>query len=91
MEIIELYNEDNEIEEYYLQDSFGIEDEDYVVLKSIDKEDEMNYIYKTHTNDKGELIFEGIESDKELNDIVEIYLELKENDVSKGGDSNGFR
>ncbi len=78
MEIIELYNEDNEIEEYYLQDSFGIEDEDYVVLKSIDKEDDLLYIYKTHKNDKGELIFEGIDNHRELDEIVDIYLELKE-------------
>ena len=47
MDIIEIYNESNEIEKYYLVDTFGIEDEDYVVLKSTDEEDELLYIFKT--------------------------------------------
>lgn len=84
MEIVELYNEENIKEEYYIVDSFGIEEDNYVVLDSLDEEDDILYIFKTKDNN-GEILFEGIENESELNEIVDIYLELKEKNDKKGG------
>lgn len=85
MNIIEIYNENNEIEEYYLVDSFGVEDDDYVVLKSTDEDDEMLYIFKTVKDEDGQVLFEGIKNEKKLDEVVDIYLELKEENDKKGG------
>lgn len=85
MNIIEIYNENNEIEEYYLVDSFGVEDDDYVVLKSTDEDDEMLYIFKIVKDEDGQVLFEGIENEKKLDEVVDIYLELKEENDKKGG------
>lgn len=85
MDIIEIYDENNEIEQYYLVDSFGVEDDDYVVLKSTDEEDEMLYIFKTVKDKGNQVVFEGIENEKKLEEVVDIYLELKEKNDKKGG------
>lgn len=85
MDIIEIYDENNEIEQYYLVDSFGVEDDDYVVLKSTDEEDEMLYIFKTVKDKDNQVVFEGIENEKKLEEVVDIYLELKEKNDKKGG------
>lgn len=85
MDIIEIYNENNEIEEYYLVDSFGVEDDDFVVLKSTDEEDEMLYIFKTVKDNDGQVLFEGIENEKKLDEVIDIYLELKEKNDKNGG------
>lgn len=85
MDIIEIYNESNEIEKYYLVDTFGIEDEDYVVLKSTDEEDELLYIFKTYKDEDNQVLFEGIKDENKLDEVVDIYLELKNENDKRGG------
>ena len=85
MDIIEIYNESNEIEKYYLVDSFGIEDDDYVVLKSADEEDELLYIFKTYKDEDNQVLFEGIKDGNKLDEVVDIYLDLKSENDKKGG------
>ena len=85
MDIIEIYNESNEIEKYYLVDSFGIEDDDYVVLKSTDEEDELLYIFKTYKDEDNQVLFEGIKDGNKLDEVVDIYLDLKSENDKKGG------
>lgn len=85
MDIIEIYNERNEIEKYYLVDSFGIEDDDYVVLKSTDEEDELLYIFKTYKDEDNQVLFEGIKDGNKLDEVVDIYLDLKSENDKKGG------
>lgn len=85
MDIIEIYNERNEIEKYYLVDTFGIEDEDYVVLKSTDEEDELLYIFKTYKDEDNQVLFEGIKDENKLDEVVDIYLDLKSENDKKGG------
>ena len=85
MDIIEIYNERNEIEKYYLVDSFGIEDDDYVVLKSTDEEDELLYIFKTYKDEDNQVLFEGIKDENKLDEVVDIYLDLKSENDKKGG------
>lgn len=85
MDIIEIYNERNEIEKYYLVDTFGIEDDDYVVLKSTDEEDELLYIFKTYKDEDNQVLFEGIKDENKLDEVVDIYLDLKSENDKKGG------
>lgn len=85
MDIIEIYNESNEIEKYYLVDTFGIEDDDYVVLKSTDEEDELLYIFKTYKDEDNQVLFEGIKDENKLDEVVDIYLDLKSENDKKGG------
>ncbi|WP_055079214.1 DUF1292 domain-containing protein [Lagierella massiliensis] len=85
MDIIEIYNESNEIEKYYLVDTFGIEDDDYVVLKSTDEEDELLYIFKTYKDEDNQVLFEGIKDENKLDEVVDIYLELKSENDKRGG------
>lgn len=85
MDIIEIYNESNEIEKYYLVDTFGIEDDDYVVLKSTDEEDELLYIFKTYKDEDNQVLFEGIKDENKLDEVVDIYLELKSENDKIGG------
>ncbi len=85
MDIIEIYNDSNEIEKYYLVDTFGIEDDDYVVLKSTDEEDELLYIFKTYKDEDNQVLFEGIKDENKLDEVVDIYLELKSENDKRGG------
>lgn len=85
MDIIEIYNKSNEIEKYYLVDTFGIEDDDYVVLKSTDEEDELLYIFKTYKDEDNQVLFEGIKDENKLDEVVDIYLELKNENDKRGG------
>ena len=85
MDIIEIYNDSNEIEKYYLVDTFGIEDDDYVVLKSTDEEDELLYIFKTYKDEDNQVLFEGIKDENKLDEVVDMYLELKSENDKRGG------
>ena len=62
-----------------------MEDDDYVVLKSTDEDDEILYIFKTVKDEDGQVLFEGIENEKKLDEVIDIYLELKEKKDKKGG------
>lgn len=75
MEIIELFDEDNNPQEFYLLDTFGINEDNYVVLEAI-HEDEY-YILKTREKD-GELLIYDIDNEDEFNEALEVYEELLE-------------
>lgn len=77
MEIIELFDENNEVERFCLIDTFGVDSDDYTVLSPIDSSDETIYIFKTKKDNDGNLNFIGIDSQKELDEIVEFYESLK--------------
>lgn len=78
MDIIELYDEKGKIHNFKLLDTFGMDDTDYAVLSSMEKNDDTTYIYRINKSNSDEIILEGIEDDSELKDAVEIYEKLKE-------------
>lgn len=79
MEIIELYDESGNIQKFRLIDTFGMDDNDYAAVIPVDEDNEITYIFKI-IRDGNELTLEGIE-DEELNNAVEIYEKLKEENI----------
>lgn len=76
MEIIELIDESGEVVEARLIDSFGMNEDDYVVFEALDGS-ELLYILKVEYEDDGDVFFVGVDED-ELDDLIEVYEELKE-------------
>lgn len=75
MEIIELLDENNNPTKFYLVDTFGINEDNYVVLEDMDEEE--YYILKTQEKD-GELFIYDIDNEDEFNEALEVYEELLE-------------
>lgn len=75
MEIIELFDENNNPTKFYLVDTFGINEDNYVVLEDMDEEE--YYILKTQEKD-GELFIYDIDNEDEFNEALEVYEELLE-------------
>ena len=71
---IELIDEDGIKEVFDLIDTFGMDDDDYAVLKS--EQNQELYLFKIVYDNKG-VNFIGIEDQEELDDAVTIYEELK--------------
>lgn len=79
MDSIVLYDEDNNEVEFNIIDTFGVDDKNYCALQQYD--DELIMIMEV-INDGNEVVFKSIESQVELDEIISLYEEMKE-------DSNG--
>lgn len=75
MEIFELIDESGQTKEFELVDSFGMNDDEYAVFLSLEDED-LIYILKIDYSIDGEVYFSGVDDD-ELEDLIEVYEELK--------------
>ena len=75
MEIIELYDEDGQLVKFNLMDTFGMDEDEYVVLEPFDS-DEFQYLLKVERIGK-EINFRSIEDSNELKDAIDVYEELK--------------
>lgn len=71
-EYIEIKDGDT-IRKLLILDTFGIEDEEYVSV--LDEEKQELYIFKI-IMEEDEVVFNPIEDEKELEDILAIYTEL---------------
>lgn len=60
-----------------LLDTFGVEENDYAAL--LDEDEEALYFFEIEMNDE-EAVFNPIEDESELNEILAIYAELLEED-----------
>lgn len=78
-ETIFLTDENGEDVEFDMIASFGVNEEDYVALFPLDNnEEELILILRLGHDDLGNLIFEGIEDEEELNEAIEVFQELVE-------------
>ncbi|NMB09587.1 MAG: DUF1292 domain-containing protein [Tissierellia bacterium] len=77
MEIIELYDENGNLQKFKLLDTFGMDEDDYVVLIPVDESDDLTYILRIEYANNDELNLVGIEDQNELNAAVDIYEKLK--------------
>lgn len=75
MDSIVLYNEDNNEVEFNIIDTFGVDDKNYCALQ--EDNDEMIMIMEV-INDDDEVIFKSIENQAELDEIISLYEEMKE-------------
>ncbi|WP_273359269.1 DUF1292 domain-containing protein [Anaerococcus octavius] len=79
MDSIVLYDEDNNEVEFNIIDTFGVDDKNYCALQQYD--DELIMIMEV-INDEEQVVFKSIENQEELDEIISLYEEMKE-------DSNG--
>lgn len=83
MDNIELIDESGQVIEVELIDTFGLDDDDYAVFSTLDDTD-LLYILKIEVSeDDEEVYFVGVEDD-ELDELIEVYEELKEEQDSWG-------
>lgn len=77
MDNIELIDEKGQVIEVELIDTFGLDDDDYAVFSTLDDED-LLYILRIEVSEDGEEVyFVGVEDD-ELDELIEVYEDLKE-------------
>lgn len=79
MDSIVLYDEDNNEVKFNIIDTFGVDDKNYCALQQYD--DELIMIMEV-INDEEQVVFKSIENQEELDEIISLYEEMKE-------DSNG--
>lgn len=75
MDKIILTGENNKEVEFNIIDTFGVDDKDYAVLEPIDED--FLLIYEIIKNDDT-ISFKTIDNDRELDEIIEIYENMKE-------------
>lgn len=76
MEVIEIFDDEGNPQEFYLVDTFGMDDFDYCVLQETDSEEQI--LLKIIPAGEDELNFVAIEDENEFQDAITIYEELKE-------------
>lgn len=77
MDKIILTDENNNEVEFNLIDTFGVDDKDYAVLEQIDED--FILIFEM-IKSKDSVSFKAIDNNKELDEIVKIYEEMKEDE-----------
>ena len=75
MDSIVLYDENNNEVRFNIIDTFGVDDKNFCALQAYD--DDLILITEI-INDGEEVIFKSIEDQKELDDIISLYEEMKE-------------
>ncbi|WP_311537256.1 DUF1292 domain-containing protein [uncultured Anaerococcus sp.] len=74
MNSIFLLDENNNEVEFNIEDTFGIDDNNYAALRN--PIDDMILIVEV-INEADEVIFKSIEDQNQLNEIIEFYEEMK--------------
>lgn len=75
MNKIILMNENNKEVEFNLIDTFGVDDKEYAVLEPLDED--FIVIFEM-IKEKDSISFKAIENDRELDEIANIYENMKE-------------
>lgn len=75
MDNIILYDEDNNEVCFNILDTFGVDDKNFCALQQED--DDMILIMEV-VSDNDEVYFKAIEDQNELNEIIDLYEEMKE-------------
>ncbi len=75
MDSIILFDENNNEVEFNVIDTFGVDDKNYCALQEYD--DDMILIVEV-VEDEEEVFFKTIDDQKELDEIIALYEEMKE-------------
>ncbi|WP_099320701.1 DUF1292 domain-containing protein [Anaerococcus sp. Marseille-P3625] len=75
MDNIILYDENNNEVKFNIIDTFGVDDKNYCALQK--DNDDMILIMEVINNDK-EVLFKSISDQKELDEIIELYEQMKD-------------
>lgn len=80
-DIIILLNEKGEKEEFHVIATFGLDESSYAALLPVGKDDEYIFLLRLEEDSTGETILVGIEDKNELNDAIDAYEELNDEDL----------
>lgn len=80
MDNIILYDEDNNEVKFNIIDTFGVDDKNYCALQK--DNDNMILILEVINNDK-EVLFKSIDDQKELDEIIELYEQMRDESNGK--------
>ncbi|WP_151410482.1 DUF1292 domain-containing protein [Anaerococcus sp. Marseille-P9784] len=80
MDNIILYDEDNNEVKFNIIDTFGVDDKNYCALQK--DNDDMILILEVINNDK-EVLFKSIDDQKELDEIIELYEQMRDESNGK--------
>lgn len=69
--IVELINDDGQIEKLVIEATFHVDDIQYAVLHEENSEEGM--IYWLDETEDGEVVFNIVEDEEELKEVIEIY------------------
>jgi uncharacterized protein DUF1292 len=69
--IVELINDDGQIEKLIIEATFHVDDIQYVVLHEENSDEGM--IYWLDETEDGEVVFNIVEDEEELKEVIEIY------------------
>ncbi|WP_039913893.1 DUF1292 domain-containing protein [Anaerococcus hydrogenalis] len=75
MDKIILTDDNNREVEFNIIDTFGVDDKDYAALEPIDED---FILILEMIKDKDSISFKAISNDRELDEIVKIYEDMKE-------------
>ena len=75
MDSIVLYDADNNEVEFNIIDTFGVDDKNYCALQEDD--DDLILIAEVINKDN-EVIFKAVENQEELDEIIKLYEEMKD-------------
>lgn len=80
MDNIILYDEDNNEVKFNIIDTFGVDDKNYCALQK--DNDDMILILEVINNDK-EVLFKSIDDQKDLDEIIELYEQMRDESNGK--------
>lgn len=80
MDNIILYDENNNEVKFNIIDTFGVDDKNYCALQK--DNDDMILIMEVINNDK-EVLFKSIDDQKELDEIIELYEQMRDESNGK--------
>lgn len=80
MDNIILYDGDNNEVKFNIIDTFGVDDKNYCALQK--DNDDMILILEVINNDK-EVLFKSIDDQKELDEIIELYEQMRDESNGK--------
>lgn len=69
--IIELINDEGQVEKLVIEATFHVDDIQYAVLHGVNSDEGM--IYSLDETEDGEIIFNIIDDEEELKEVIEIY------------------
>lgn len=76
-ETIMLLDELGQEQEFIILATFGLDDVDYAALLPVDDMEGLTYILRMEEDDDGGMILSGIDDDEELQNAIDVYEEIQ--------------
>ena len=76
-----LLDEFGKEQEFIILATFGLDDVDYAALLPTDDMEGLTYILRMETEANGELVLTGIDDDEELQDAIDVYEEIQQENL----------